>query len=152
MDKFKGNNNFYDLGITVDRICIGNYVCVATNDKFKEAIEIESIDKDFVVGKRSDGSISKFRYEDLRGIPMCDYVMREGALRYGGSVSSVGRLLKKRIALKPNKGFDIPFFDCYVGDEPFSAIRCVHEWQNLMKLTNGQSLVNEDFTTIINKK
>jgi hypothetical protein len=145
-----GSVSIYDLSISKDRLCIGNYIVVAPNDKFKEAIEVVSIDKGYIVGKKSDGTIDKFKYDDLRGLPLSEIVMQQKGWKYGGSVSFNAVLLKGPVSLRKEDDVLIPCYTCYVGDEVVAALRCVHEWQNLMKLVQGRSLVNEELTTIVN--
>lgn len=150
MNRFEGNILCNDLGVTVDRLCIGNYLLVAPNDKFQEAIEVVAIDKDYIVGEKSNGIFERFKYEDLRGMPMSEFVMQQKGWKYGGSVSFDAVLLKGTVSLKPKEDSLIPFYICKVGDEPIAVIRCVHEWQNLMKHIQGHSMVNKDLTTMIN--
>lgn len=150
MNRFEGDILCNDLGVTVDRLCIGNYLLVAPNDKFQEAIEVVAIDKDYIVGEKSNGIIEHFKYEDLRGIPMTDFIMQQDRWEYGGSKSFAVVFLKNKVSLKPKEDSLISFYVCYVGDEPIAVIRCVHEWQNLMKHIQGHSMVNKDLTTMIN--
>lgn len=145
-----GSVSIYDLSISKDRLCVGNYIIVAPNDEFKEAIEVVSIDQGYIVGKKSDGTIDKFKYDDLRGLPLSDFVMQQKGWKYGGSVSFDAVLLKGTVSLRKKDDVLIPFYTCHVGDEVVASIRCVHEWQNLMKLVRGRSLVNEELTTIVN--
>lgn len=150
MKRFEGSILCQDLGVTVDRLCIGNYLLVAPNDKFQEAIEVVAIDKDYIVGEKSNGIIERFKYEDLRGIPMTDFILQPYRWKYGGSKSFAVVFLKNKVSLKLKEDALIPFYICNVGDEPIAAIRCVHEWQNLMKHIQGHSMVNKELTTMIN--